>query len=163
MRSLLEWRVRKLHEIAVAINPEHIIRGAPTLDSVKEGIWGNSKIPPNILSTEVEPIANGEKQIPEDQDDEMDYCEPDSTAPSLSNGGLVSQKPILSPEIMRTMRQNLHHTKLNQGASDANLGDRGMGYIGASTFNNTPAQAGDIPTVSHGMPVGGATGQFGAV
>ena len=162
MRSLLEWRVRKLHEIAIATNPEHIIRGAPTLDSVKESIWGNSKVPPNIPTSEAEPVANGEKQIPEERDDEMEYCEPDSTAPSVSNSGLVSQKPILSPGITRTMRQKLP-VKLNQGASDTNLGDRGMGYIGASTFKNAPAQAGEIPTVSHGMPVGGPTGQFGAI
>ncbi len=163
MQSLLEWRIKKLYEIAIATNPDHIIKGAPTLDSVKESIWANSKVPPNIPTTEVEPIANGEKQIPEEQDDESDYCEPDSTAPSINNGGLASQKPILNPELIRTLRSKLYHTKLNQGASDTSLGNRGMGYIGASTFNSPPVEAGDTPTISHGEPVGGPAGQFGAI
>ena len=154
MQSLLEWRIRKIHEIAVAVNPEDIIKGAPTLDSVKEGIWGQSKIPPNIPTTEAEPIANGEKQIPEERDDELDYCEPDSTAPSINSGGLASQPPAITYQ---------PRSRLPSFRQSKPLGYRGMGYVGASTFNGLPTKAGETPTISHGMPVGGPTGQFGAI
>lgn len=161
MQSFKKWRIKKLYEeIAVATNPEHIIQGLPTLDSVKESIWGDSKVPPNIPSTEKEPIANGNKDIPEERE-ESDEIEPNSTAPSVNSGGLASNRPTLNPSTFRKLREK--PTPVNPGMSNARLGDRGMGYIGASTFDSPATQAGETPTLSHGMPVGGPTGQFGAV
>ena len=155
MQSLNEWRIRQLFEIAVAIDPERIIQGAPTLDSVKESIWGNTKVPPNIPSTEDEPIANGNKPVFDEKDDEEpeDYV-PDSTAPSVNNGGLATSS---YPKFEKFLDRKLARVeKLNKEP----LGHKGMGYVGSSTFDTEPAKPGETPTISHGIPVGGPIGQF---
>jgi len=150
MQDFFEWRIRKSYqEIAVATNPEHIIQGAPTLDSIKEGIWGNSPVPPNIPKSETEPIANGENQQPEEREVNRPE-EGDSTAPSSNSSGLV--KRFSSPSYERFGKFVDDKLKrvddLNKG-----LGDKGMGHLASSTFSNNPVQAGDTPTISKGIPV----------
>lgn len=157
MKSLSSWRIGKLYEIAIATNPDHIIRGAPTLDSVKEQLWGNSRTPPYIPNTEVNPIANGNVDLSQEflNDETPEF---DSTAPSINNGGLLSQKKFKSTfdDLIRKWRAE--HKKSTDFSSNKGLGDRGMGYIGNSTFGTV--DAGETPTISHGIPVGSPTGMF---
>jgi len=158
MHSLNEWRTRRLFEIAVAIDPERIIQGAPTLDSVKESIWGNTKVPPNIPNIERAPIANGDKPVfdEEEGDSEPEFFSPNSTAPSVNNGGLVLPH---YPKFEKFLDRKLTRVEeLNKKTNP--LGHKGMGHIGSSTFDAEPVKAGDTPTISHGIPVGSPTGQF---
>jgi len=150
MQEYFEWRALKTYkEIAIATNPEHIIQGSPTLDSIKEAIWGNSPVPPNIPKTEAEPIANGDKQQPEEKEITRPE-EGDSTAPSINNSGLA--KKFSSPSFdtfNRFVDKKMNQTDdLNKG-----LGEKGMGNLSSTTFKNEPVNAGDTPTISHGIPV----------
>ena len=138
MQPLYEWRIKKYEEIAVSTNPDHIIRGMPTLPSIKENIWGNSPIPPNIPKTSESPVANGEVPYPEEKtQDQPNYK--DETAPSINNGGMV---------------KNLKWIEfLQKKDTQRGLGNKGMGHLSSSTFKNIPVPAGETPTISHGVPV----------
>jgi hypothetical protein len=163
MKSLSSWRIHQLYEIAIATNPDHIILGAPTLDSVKEQLWGNSRVPPYIPNTEVNPIANGnvEDALPQFMDSRDTTPEFDSTAPSVNNGGLLNRVKFKSTfeELIKKWRDE--HRAKTEFDSNKGLGDHGMGYIGSSTFNRNTVNAGESPTISRGIPVGAPAGMFG--
>jgi len=160
MKSLSSWRIKKLYEIAITTNPDRIILGAPTLDSVKEQIWGNSKVPPYIPNTESNPIANGNEELPRFLDSRETSPEFDSTAPSVNSGGLLSQKQFKSTfeELIKKWRDE--HKRKTEFDSNKALGDRGMAHIGNSTFNKNTIDAGETPTISHGIPVSAPFGMF---
>ena len=149
MDSLDKWRI--LNEIAITNDPDLIMQGVPTLPSIIENIWGHSHVPPYIPSTETKLIGNGIKQK-EDQE-EIEEKEPDSTAPSSLNGGLVSKK-LTFEELVKKWREEKPRRKMPNFFSNKPLGNRGIQDIKDSLFNKKPEMPGGIPTISHGVPVG---------
>lgn len=83
--------------------------------------------------------------------------EPDSTAPSSNCGGLVSTPPP-KPSFQELLKKWKDDKKQVDFISNKGLGERGMGFLKSTTFE--PVKAGEIPTISHGIPVGLPTGMF---
>lgn len=74
--------------------------------------------------------------------------------------GQILKSPFAKPE------KGAEPIKLpTQSAEDSprGLGELGMKEVGRSTFVRHPIPAGETPTISKGIPVGGMKGQFEAV
>ena len=91
MKSYNYWRNKQLYkEIAVTTNRNFIARGAPTLPSIQDDIFRNSKVQPDIMTMHDE-IGNGDNDEPQEfknfPNRHSDHG--DDTAPSMESGGII--------------------------------------------------------------------------
>ena len=89
MKSFNYWNNKKLYqEIAITTNRKAIIQGSPTLPSIRDNIFRNSQVEPDIMAAHDE-IGNS------DGDEDSKKFPPhysghgDDTAPSTESGGII--------------------------------------------------------------------------
>ena len=91
MKSYNYWRNKQLYkEIAVTTNRNFIARGAPTLPSIQDDIFRNSKVQPDIMTMHDE-IGNGDNDEPQEFKNfpNRNSDHGDDTAPSMESGGII--------------------------------------------------------------------------